>query len=60
MNDMVQIAIPVTAETARAPGDARRMQAVGRMADRMVRPGAGADPLAAGCAPHGAACATPG
>lgn len=47
MNEVVKIEVPVEAETARALGDARRMQAVGRLVDRMVRPAPGDDPLVA-------------
>lgn len=46
MNQVTQIQIPVEAETAAALTDARRIEAVGRLVDRMVRPGAD-DPLAA-------------
>ncbi|MEO8713790.1 MAG: hypothetical protein ABI369_02125 [Acetobacteraceae bacterium] len=47
MNEVVKIEVPVEPETARALGDARRMQAVGRLIDRMVRPARGDDPLVA-------------
>ena len=46
VNQVTQIQIPVEAETAAALTDARRVEAVGRLVDRMVRPGAD-DPLAA-------------
>ncbi len=45
MNEVVKIEIPVEPETAQALGDARRMQAIGRLVDRMVRPARGDDPL---------------
>jgi hypothetical protein len=48
MTESVTIEIEVEPETARALGDARRMRAIGRLVDRMVRPAAGDDPLAAG------------
>lgn len=47
MNEVVKIEIPVEPETARALGDARRIQAIGRLVDRMVRPTRADDPLAA-------------
>jgi len=47
MNETTRIEIPVEAETARALADTRRRQAVGRLVDRMVRPGQADDPLAA-------------
>jgi len=47
MNEVVNIEIPVQPETARALGDTRQMQAVGRLVDRMVRPTRGDDPLVA-------------
>lgn len=47
MNETTRIEIPVEAETARALADARRREAVGRLVDRMVRPGHADDPLAA-------------
>lgn len=47
MNEAVKIEVPVEPETARALGDARRMRAVGRLVDRMVRPALGDDPLIA-------------
>jgi hypothetical protein len=47
VNETTRIEIPVEAETARALADARRREAVGRLVDRMVRPAAGDDPLAA-------------
>jgi hypothetical protein len=47
MDDVVKIEIPVEPETAQALGDARRMQAVGRLVDRMVCPARGDDPLVA-------------
>ncbi len=47
MNEAVKIEIPVEPETARALGDARRMQAIGRLVDRMMRPTRGDDPLLA-------------
>jgi hypothetical protein len=46
MNEMVKLESPVDEATARALGDQRRLQAVGRLVDRMVRPGTD-DPLAA-------------
>jgi hypothetical protein len=46
MNDVSKIEIPVEAATAVALSDARRREAVGRLIDRLVRPGAD-DPLIA-------------
>ncbi|MGA3402034.1 MAG: hypothetical protein ABSC95_22700 [Acetobacteraceae bacterium] len=46
MNEVVKVEIPVEPETARALSDARRLRAVGRLVDRMVRPVPGDDPLA--------------
>lgn len=46
MNQTSKIEIPVTPATARALSDARRLEAVGRLVDRLVRPGAD-DPLIA-------------
>lgn len=46
MTQRVKLEIPVGEATARALTDARRLAAVGRLVDRMVRPGA-EDPLAA-------------
>jgi hypothetical protein len=46
MNQTSKIEIPVTPATAAALSDARRLEAVGRLADRLVRPGAD-DPLIA-------------
>ncbi len=43
---MSKIAIPVKEATAAALADARRLEAVGRLVDRLVRPGAD-DPLTA-------------
>lgn len=43
----VEIEIPVESETASALRDRRRREAVGRLIDRMVRPSAADDPLAA-------------
>ncbi len=47
MNEVVKVEIPVEPETARALSDERRLRAVGRLVDRMVRPEPGEDPLAA-------------
>jgi len=47
MNEIVTIEIEVMPETAQALADPRRRQAVGHLVDRMVRPAAGDDPLAA-------------
>ena len=47
MSEVVQIEIPVESETACALHDARRREAVGRLIDRIVRPRAADDPLAA-------------
>ena len=44
MNDVSKVEIPVEAATAAALADARRLAAVGRLVDRLVRPGAD-DPL---------------
>jgi hypothetical protein len=44
MNQMSSIKIPVEAATAAALSDARRLEAVGRLIDRLVRPRAD-DPL---------------
>ena len=46
MNEVSKIEIPVEPETAAALMDARRREAVGRLVDRLVRPGAD-DPLVA-------------
>ena len=46
MTLVTQIQIPVLAETAAALSDARRMAAIGRLVDRMVRTGID-DPLTA-------------
>ncbi len=46
MNQMSKIEIPVEEATAAALADARRREAVGRLVDRLVRPGAD-DPLIA-------------
>ena len=46
MNQASKIEIPVEAATAAALSDARRRKAVGRLVDRLVRPGAD-DPLTA-------------
>ena len=47
MDEVVKVEIPVEPETARALGDSRRIQAIGRLVDRMVRPARGDDPLVA-------------
>lgn len=44
MNQASKIEIPVEATTAAALSDARRLEAVGPLVDRLVRPGAD-DPL---------------
>ena len=44
MNEVAKIEIPVDPATAAALSDARRREAVGRLVDRLVRPGAD-DPL---------------
>ncbi len=46
MNERVKIEVDVNEATARALLESHRLQAVGRLIDRMVRPGAD-DPLAA-------------
>lgn len=46
MNHASKIEVPVEEATASALSDARRLQAVGRLIDRLVRPGAD-DPLIA-------------
>ena len=46
MNEVTKIEIPVDPATAAALSDARRREAVGRLVDRLVRPGAD-DPLIA-------------
>ena len=46
MADSVTIEIEVEPETARALADKRRMRAIGRLVDRLVRPTSGDDPLA--------------
>jgi hypothetical protein len=46
MNEVSKIEIPVEAATAAALSDARRREAVGRLVDRLVRPGPD-DPLIA-------------
>jgi hypothetical protein len=40
MNEVTKIEIPVAEATAAALSDARRREAVGRLVDRLVRPGA--------------------
>jgi hypothetical protein len=47
MNQATTIQIPVEPDTALALSDPRRRAAVGRLVDRIVRPGRGDDPLAA-------------
>lgn len=47
MNQIATIPVPVEAETAKALTDPRRLAAVGRLIDRMVRPTSADDPLAA-------------
>ncbi len=46
MNEVSKIEIPVEEATAAALSDTRRLEAVGRLVDRLVRPGAD-DPLLA-------------
>jgi hypothetical protein len=46
VNQLSKIEIPVEEATAAALSDTRRLQAVGRLIDRLVRPGAD-DPLIA-------------
>ena len=46
MNQLSKIEVPVEAATAAALSDARRLEAVGRLIDRLVRPGTD-DPLIA-------------
>jgi hypothetical protein len=46
MNQSFRIEVPVQETTAAALQDARQLRAVGRLVDRLVRPGAD-DPLAA-------------
>jgi len=46
MNQLSKIEVPVEEVTAAALADARRLEAVGRLIDRLVRPGAD-DPLIA-------------
>jgi hypothetical protein len=46
MGQVSKIEIPVAAATAAALADGRRLEAVGRLVDRLVRPGAD-DPLIA-------------
>ena len=46
MNQVPKIEVPVEEATAAALSDARRLEAVGRLIDRLVRPGAD-DPLIA-------------
>ena len=46
MSQASKIEIPVEAATAAALSDGRRLEAVGRLVDRLVRPGAD-DPLVA-------------
>ncbi len=46
MTKVSTIEVPVQPETARALSDPRRLEAVGRLVDRLVRPGAD-DPLIA-------------
>ena len=46
MSQASKIEIPVEAATAAALSDVRRLEAVGRLVDRLVRPGAD-DPLVA-------------
>jgi len=47
VNQVAKIEISVDSETARALADPRRLEAVGRLVDKMVRPSAKDDPLAA-------------
>ena len=47
MDGTVEIGIPVDADVAAALADPRRREAVGRVVSRMLRPGAGGDPLVA-------------
>jgi hypothetical protein len=47
VNQIAKIEISVDSETARALADPHRLEAVGRLVDRMVRPSAKDDPLAA-------------
>lgn len=48
MNATTRIEIPVERETARRlAGDRRRVEAIGRLVDRAVRPSVGDDPLVA-------------
>jgi hypothetical protein len=46
MNQLSKIEVPVEEATAAALSDVRRLEAVGRLIDRLVRPGAD-DPLIA-------------
>jgi hypothetical protein len=46
MNETSRIEVPVEPATAAALSDARRLQAIGRLIDRLVRPGED-DPLRA-------------
>jgi hypothetical protein len=46
MNELSKIEVPVEEATAAALSDVRRLEAVGRLIDRLVRPGAN-DPLIA-------------
>ena len=46
MNETSKIEVPVEPATAAALSDSRRLEAVGRLIDRLVRPGAD-DPLIA-------------
>lgn len=45
MADIVEVAIPVEAEAARALADPRKREAVGRVISRLLRPEPGQDPL---------------
>ena len=47
MNEVVDVEIPVTPETAAALSDPRRAAAIGRMVDRIVHPAEGGDGLIA-------------
>ena len=47
MDQVATVQIPVAPDTARALDDPRRLAAVGRLVDRIVRPTSEDDPLAA-------------
>jgi hypothetical protein len=45
MDELVEISIPVEAEAAKALGDARKREAIGRVISRMLKPSQDENPL---------------